>query len=187
MNNCHNNDYLQKSFNKYGLDCFSFYILEKCSPDDLDEREIYYIDYYKTLNDSYGYNLKAGGQEGAISEYGKIKKSNSLKYTYQNTDLKEKRRQDAFKQWSNPEIKAKHMGENNGMYGKTHSKEARKKMSDARKSKIPVFCQELNRIFDCAVDAAKELNLRSDGILCACKGRYKSSGGYHWNFVLGNN
>lgn len=187
LRNCHDNDYLQKSFNKYGLENFEFYILEECSPENLDDREIYYINYYQTLDDNYGYNLKAGGQDGEVTEYGNIKKSNSLKNTYQNTDLKEIRRQDALKQWSNPEIKARHCGENNGMYGRTHSEEARKRISDARKCKIPVFCQELNKVFNCAVDAAKELNLYSYSILQVCKGQHKTCGGYHWNFLLENN
>ncbi len=191
LHNCHDNDYLQKSFNKYGLDNFSFYIIEECFPQNLDEREIYYINYYHTLDDNYGYNLKAGGQDGTISEYGKIKKSNSLKNTYQNTNLKEIRRQDALKQWSNPEIKAKHCGENNGMYGRTHSYEAKEKISKSQKGRVspkrnttPVLCVELNKIYSCAAEAMKQLNITTK-ILEVCKGNRATAGGYHWQFYYG--
>ena len=34
--NIHFNDYLQKSWNKYGADNFSFYVLEYCDVDQLD-------------------------------------------------------------------------------------------------------------------------------------------------------
>ena len=56
----HHNDYLQKSWNKYGKDNFSFYILEECSLELLDEREIFYIDKYKSMNRDFVYNLKSG-------------------------------------------------------------------------------------------------------------------------------
>ena len=191
LHNHHDNDYLQKSFNKYGLDNFNFYILEECSPENLNEREIYYICYYQTLNDNYGYNLKAGGQDGTVSKYGEIKKSNSLTNTYQNTNLKEIRRQDALKQWSDPEIKAKHCGENNGMYGKTHSSEAREKISKSQKGRIspkrnttPVLCVELNKIYSCAAEAMKQLNITTK-ILEVCKGNRATAGGYHWQFYYG--
>ena len=58
-NNRHENDHLQKSWNKYGEYNFKHYILETCEPDQLNDREIYYIKLYDTLNS--GYNLTEGG------------------------------------------------------------------------------------------------------------------------------
>ena len=48
-----------KAFRKYGLENFSFEIIEECLKEQLDEREIYWIAYY----DSYyhGYNETKGG------------------------------------------------------------------------------------------------------------------------------
>ena len=40
--NCHDNDHLQKSFNKYGEDCFSFDIVCECSEEELDNLERLY-------------------------------------------------------------------------------------------------------------------------------------------------
>ena len=50
---------LSRAFRKYGIENFSFEILEECSKEDLDDREIYYISKY----DSYfnGYNQTTGG------------------------------------------------------------------------------------------------------------------------------
>lgn len=124
----HDNTYLQNSWNKHGKENFKFYILEYCAKDKLDEKEIYYINLHNTMNREYGYNLKSGGQfTNYICDEVKQKISESNKKTYQNTNLKEIRSIDALNQWANPEIKAKIMGENNGMYGKHHSDEARKK------------------------------------------------------------
>lgn len=186
----HDNDYMQKAWDKYGEDNFIFSVLEICEIQELDEKEKYYIDLFDALNRDCGYNLKTGGQNGGatVSEEIRKKMSEANKNAYvNNPSLINKRKEDALKQWSDPNIKAKIMGENNGMYGKTHSKETRQKLADFRKDKTPVLCAELNKIFDCAYDAAKELNLSSYRILCACRGKYKTSGGYHWQFVKGNN
>lgn len=190
--NSHDNDYLQKAWNKYGEDNFRFYILEECNSSDLNEREIYYINLYQTLDYKNGYNLKEGGQYGAVSEYGNSKRKQSLKRTYENTDLREKRKLDALKQWTDPVIKSKILGKNNGMYGKTHTEEAKKKISDAQKGRIssrrnlqPVLCIELNKIYSCAAEAMKELHPASS-ILEVCKGHRKTAGGYHWKFLSEN-
>lgn len=48
------------SLNKYGRDNFKVETLEKCNDDLLNEREIYWINYYDTYNN--GYNSTTGGQ-----------------------------------------------------------------------------------------------------------------------------
>lgn len=56
---------LYYAIRKYGLDNFSFEILEKCEEEKLDEREEYYIkkfNSYVGLNDGWGYNLSIGGK-----------------------------------------------------------------------------------------------------------------------------
>jgi len=60
-NNRHENSYLQNAWNKYGEENFTFEILERCSRNELDEREIYYIDHFKTYKTFNGYNLTLGG------------------------------------------------------------------------------------------------------------------------------
>ncbi len=59
--NKHDNGYLQASWNKYGKENFSFYILEECKKEKLEEREVFYIKKYKTKNRVFGYNLSDGG------------------------------------------------------------------------------------------------------------------------------
>jgi group I intron endonuclease len=50
---------LQRAWNKYHQENFSFEILELCPEDMLDEVERKYINIYDTLNN--GYNIEAGG------------------------------------------------------------------------------------------------------------------------------
>ena len=56
-------DLLQKAWNKYGSSAFSYEIMEYCPVDRLEEREIFWIDYFKCNNTrtGKGYNLTDGG------------------------------------------------------------------------------------------------------------------------------
>jgi group I intron endonuclease len=55
--NCHNNIYLQRSFNKYGIDNFKFEILCYCDISELSKNESFYIKQYASFNRKIGYNL----------------------------------------------------------------------------------------------------------------------------------
>lgn len=68
IKNKHLNKHLQSSFNKIGIDNFEFYIIEECSIEELNDKEKYYIDLYKTYDNNYGYNKTYGGGFGKMSE-----------------------------------------------------------------------------------------------------------------------
>ena len=86
-NNKHQNDYLQKSWNKYGEDNFDFSVICECNKEDLDNKEIYYIDYYKSTDSKYGYNLREGGESGTMTET-TIKKLRGLGSTLSQDDVR---------------------------------------------------------------------------------------------------
>lgn len=48
------------AFQKYGLENFSFDIIEECQPNQLDIKEQYWIEYYNTYQN--GYNVTVGGE-----------------------------------------------------------------------------------------------------------------------------
>lgn len=56
----HKNRPLYKAINKYGINHFSISVLEECSLEDLNEREIYWIAKLDTYNN--GYNATLGGE-----------------------------------------------------------------------------------------------------------------------------
>lgn len=58
--NTHPNKYLQNAFNKYGEINFDFRIIEYCNIEELETKEIFWINYNKTI--TTGYNLKKGGK-----------------------------------------------------------------------------------------------------------------------------
>lgn len=55
------NRHLQSAWNKYGEEAFTFSILELCPENKLNEREIYWIEYFQTTNNLFGYNIMSGG------------------------------------------------------------------------------------------------------------------------------
>lgn len=58
---------LYKAMNKYGIHNFSWKVLEECTPEELDEREIFYIHKYRSyvgFKDCNGYNSTLGGRGG---------------------------------------------------------------------------------------------------------------------------
>ena len=59
-NNRHINIHLQFSWNKNKSECFEFVLLEECLLEELDEKEIYWINKLNSYKN--GYNLDTGGQ-----------------------------------------------------------------------------------------------------------------------------
>lgn len=69
--NAHTNIHLQNAFNKYGKKNFVFEILEFCKDlNHLNEREQYWIYFYKSYNSKYGFNIQLGGHSNRPSERG---------------------------------------------------------------------------------------------------------------------
>src|SRR5271165_5090577 len=109
--------YIHKSINKYGSNNFIIEQIEECESKQIAiEREKYWIAYFKSTNQSIGYNLTFGG-EG----------SSGLKWT---EESKKKVRGENNPRFGKPlsnETKEKlskiFSGENNPFYGKKHSKE----------------------------------------------------------------
>ena len=100
-----NNSLFHRAIRKYGFENFDYEVLERVDKSLLNEREIYWIQYYDSTNKDIGYNLTSGG-EGTSG------------YTY--TDEQLKRRSEQSKG-------------NKSFSGRHHTEETRKKMSDAQK------------------------------------------------------
>ena len=70
----HDNEYLQRSFNKHGLDSFMFYTILKT--DDLESLNLYEEQFIKILratDRNFGYNIRPGGLNTKHSEETKRK------------------------------------------------------------------------------------------------------------------
>ena len=59
------------------------------------------------------------------------------------------------------------------------------KLGDNPRAK-PVFCEELNKTFDCAKRAEEELGIWKSAICRVCKGELNTTGGFHWRYANEN-
>lgn len=177
-NNIHENDYLQKSWNKYGFDNFKFYIVELCDECELDDKECYYISLYNTMDDMFGYNLQSGGNANRIIS----------------AETRAKLRQAAKRRTAHHDVS----GENNPMFGKSLSDETKEKIrlrrigtkaSEETKNKlsnmrqgannprcVSIYCPELDEIFWGAKEAELKYGVNRNKISECINGKRKHAG-----------
>lgn len=130
------NEHLRNSIKKYGIENFEIIEVfdiahDKC---ELDELEKYYINYYKTYEEEYGYNKTLGGEGGIPNEQAR-ESMRKAKQRY-----KEDNESQGTAYWQNPEfielMSSVTSGEKNGMYGKKHTEETKRKISENKKGKL---------------------------------------------------
>ena len=67
---------IEIAIQKYGVDAFDFEIIEECSLEELDRREIYWISYFNTFK-GFGYNCNPGGGNNRGENNGRTKLTNN--------------------------------------------------------------------------------------------------------------
>lgn len=160
----------EKAVQTYGFDNFEFTILEECPDEILYEREEYWIDYYKTLDRNFGYNLvkrrdkKGGGMAHTDQSRARIRATLQRRFP------------DGFS------------GENNHFFGKTHTEDARKRIGAAAIGNDyafsrPVVGYSKNGIleFNSGKRASEYFNRDRNTVMRAIKNKYRC-GGYFWKF-----
>ena len=202
------NSYLHRAMANYGVNNFTFEVIEQIDNTLLNERQQYWIKFYNSLAPN-GYNLTQGGsgtkgysRSQTLNE--KLKRQDSNKKFYiNNPQAKQKASQRTKKLWQNEEYRKKvtdsvhnfydnhpdiFSGENNPMYGKKHTQEAKEKIQQAankRKLKIAQLDKdtlEIIKIYDGVKDAEKALNV-SHGWISKAARQDKVAYGYRWKFV----
>jgi len=156
--NTHTNKHLQRAFNKYGIESFTFKILEICTRDALLEREQYYLDTYLGAQDSKQFKKKAYNIcPTAGSPLGR-------------------KMSKAFKK----KCSLGKMGKKNPMYGKSGIKNHRS-LSIVQYDVKGNFIKKHNNV----AEASKNLNISTGAIRNAIQKGYKG-GGYYWKNLTEN-
>lgn len=68
LKGCGSNTRLLNSLKKYGFNKHKIEVIEECLPDELNEKEIHYINLFQSFNTNHGLNLHSGGNNHTISE-----------------------------------------------------------------------------------------------------------------------
>lgn len=109
-----NKTYFHKALHKYGLHNFDFSVIEICkSQEELDIREKYWIEYYKSNDKDFGYNIESGGKDGRKG----IKLSEEHKQKLIDANLGKSRKQETKEAickthkllWKNKEFRDNHL------------------------------------------------------------------------------
>ena len=142
---------LKQAVDFYGKENFKVEMLCECnSKEELDEMEIYYIEFYHAQTSRKYYNICKGGDAGPGGPMFK---------GHQHTDETKQKMSECRKGSNNSnygnrwkqsdELKSLHSklssGENNGMYGKKQSDSTKKLISSANKGRIHVTNGEINK------------------------------------------
>jgi len=127
-NSCHDNIFLQRAYNLDGEDKFIYEIIHKCNTDkEAKEIELQYLTDLTIRDKLYNLNYNNSGGDLLTNHPDKESIREKILKSYTETISK----------MSSDERKEKYgkIGERNGMYGKTHTEEARKILSEIKKNK----------------------------------------------------
>ena len=133
-NGKHDNEFLQRAWNKYGADNFTFSTLAECDISELDALETYYISLHNTTDDLRGYNHESGGHVNkALSEETKIKIGRANKGHRHTSETKVKMSKSRMRHEVSEETRRK-ISETER--GKTVSEEVKRRLSEVNTGKV---------------------------------------------------
>jgi group I intron endonuclease len=127
-NSCHDNIFLQRAYNLDGEDKFIYEIIHRCNTEkEAKEIELQYLTDLSIRDKLYNLNYNNSGGDLLTNHPDKESIREKIIKSYTETISK----------MSCEERKEKYgkIGEKNGMYGKTHTEEARKILSEIKKNK----------------------------------------------------
>ena len=194
---------LKSAIKHYGKNNFTVDLLQECfSEEELNEREIYFIQKYDSQNPDIGYNLQAGGDS-----------KSGFTWTQEQKDNLSKVRQGHLVSY---ETKLKISQSNKGKGGKCrenyhHTKMTRAKISESNKASMTderkekhrlgvlgekngqygkpavnrksVICLDDNKIFPTVTEASIYYGVRQSSVTLCCQGKCKTTGGLHFRFA----
>lgn len=158
-----------RALKKYGLSNFTFEVIEECSLEELDEKEIKWIAYYDSWKN--GYNMTPGGRfnEDHKDEQEIINKYNELKSIQKVADFYSASRQTIRKILKNNKIE----------YNDKISELIPIEMIDPKTLQVI-------KVFPSVEDGAEYIHQTGGGIRLCLKGKHQTCGGYYWRKVGDN-
>jgi group I intron endonuclease len=177
-------NYIYNSLKKYGYENHKFEIIEECSIEQLNEKEIYWINFFDCVK--YGLNLKEGGTKGKHTF--KTKNIIRLKATGRKLSNEAKEKISQSKIGNKYSLGKKRTEETKQKMSISYKGEYTKERGNKIKLKIqkPIiqYDMKMNIIkeWSSQTEASNKLNIKQAGISSCLNNKTKSSGGYKWIF-----
>lgn len=178
---------LHNAIQKYGKENFEITVIDHAhSREELDNKEIFWIDFYDSMNPEKGYNLLGGGNKNHIvseetkrklSKAGKGRKlSNEQKKKLRESKLGKHRSQEIIEKMRNTKIRlGVHKGEKNYSFGRFGK--------DSAVARV-VLNITLGEKYDSIRLAAQSVGVKDGSIITkCCKGKRKTAYGYEWRYI----
>jgi group I intron endonuclease len=129
---------LRQAIKKYGKEAFVKEVLEECTPFNINDREIFWINHYQSKERIIGYNIASGGSGGDTISHHPNKIEIGLRHSEKMKDKpqnKENRKPHSSE--TREKISKALSGENNPMFGKSHNDVTKEKISLKQKQRNP--------------------------------------------------
>lgn len=166
---------LYSAMKKYGIENFICETIEECTVDVINDREMYWIEYYNSFR--YGYNATRGGDGKSYVDYDLI----CQLYKDGNTMTK-------IKQMTGHDFDTISKALKNNNIPTKSGAEMLVEMKRKSVVMIDKDTDEILQVFMSMTDAAQWLGISKDGhISQVCKGKRKTAYGYKWQYADENN
>lgn len=180
-NNKHPNRHLQFSFNRYTEENFIFEIIyNACNLQELNNKEKVFIEYYKSNDRNFGYNIREGGLNEKLSIEHKENISKALIGNSNGSFGKGKTKIRPININHNEKTKQKISNTLKGR--KDYNSESIKKARESRLVKVEQYNLEGKYIntFNSILEASIETKANKSLISLCLSGKKKTAGGFIW-------
>lgn len=173
---------------KYGWDNFEHEILyTELTKEQACQLEKALIKHYRSQDKQYGYNITEGGETPKMSEETKNKISNALKGNKNGlghpcSEEKKRKISEAQKGRKLTEEHKKKLSEAAKRRHVPCSEEKKQTLSKNYPHKKKVYCKETDKVYDSVQECARQLGIHASNICKVCKGKIKTTGGYHLEY-----
>lgn len=180
--------YFYNAIQKYGWDNFEHNILyTNLTKEQACQKEQELIQYFHSMDRKFGYNSTSGGEIFIMNSETKNKISNKLKGNTNGLGhpCSEEKKQKISKAQKGRKLTEEHKQKLSEAAKQRHapcSEQKRKTLSQNYPNKKPIYCLELNTVFESVQECSRQLNIPATNISKLCNGRGKTLKGYHLSY-----
>lgn len=152
--NTHSNPFLQEEFNRFGINDFTFDIIEECETLEQNlERETFWMNYYGGIESNLIYNVKDkyGDNKDYVKRKTKKFKPDAFK-GHKHSDVSKSKisesLKETYRQGNRAVVTAGKFGADNNFYGKHHTEETKQILSKQHLGKRKYSADLIDNIID---------------------------------------